>query len=235
MKLPYENELYELRKWIDNTNATLNMQFPRLSQEIQRVHQWINAITRGIQADYPFYATTLPCVANILFQQNEMGAIFLNPAAFGELVVIVRHIEAEPVVVQFWSDIHPRIVNVSHELYHELYVDGHYSTAAEKAVKEVESRLREKFSELKPGTTVPSKIGDVIGALISENGVFRFCDTTTTSGRDYRRGIHSLFEGIMAAYRNPAAHANLQYEKREAMEQIMLASQLMYVLDKPQL
>ena len=46
-----------------------------------------------------------------------MGAIFLNPAAFGELVVIVRHIEAEPVVVQFWSDIHPRIVNVSHELY----------------------------------------------------------------------------------------------------------------------
>ena len=175
--------------------------------------------------------TTLPCVANILFQQNEMGAIFLNPAAFGELVVIVRHIEAEPVVVQFWAEIHPRIVNVSRE----LYADGHCSTAAEKAVKEVESRLREKFSELKPGTTVPSKIGDVIGALISENGVFRFCDTSTTSGRDYRRGIHSLFEGIMAAYRNPAAHANRQYEKREAMEQIMLASQLMYVLEKPQL
>ena len=165
--------------------------------------------------------TTLPCVANILFQQNEMGAIFLNPAAFGELVVIVRHIEAEPVVVQFWAEIHPRIVNISRE----LYADGHCSTAAEKAVKEVESRLREKFSELKPGTTVPSKIGDVIGALISENGVFRFCDTSTTSGRDYRRGIHSLFEGIMAAYRNPAAHANLQYEKREAMEQIILASQ----------
>ena len=137
--------------------------------------------------------TTLPCVANILFQQKEMGAIFLNPAAFGELVVIVRHIEAEPVVVQFWAEIHPRIVNVSRE----LYADGHCSTAAEKAVKEVESRLREKFSELKPGTTVPSKIGDVIGALISENGVFRFCDTSTTSGRDYRRGIHSLFEGIM--------------------------------------
>ena len=109
MKLPYENELYELRKWIDFTNANLQMQFLHTPQEIQRVHQWINAITRGIQADYPFYAATLPCVANILFQQNEMGAIFLNPAAFGELVVIVRHIEAEPVVVQFWSAIHPRI------------------------------------------------------------------------------------------------------------------------------
>ena len=141
------------------------------------------------------------------------------------------HVEAEPVVVQFWSVIHPRIVNVSHE----LYVDGHCSTAAEKVVKEVESRLREKFSELKPGAAVPPKIGDVIGALISENGAFRFCDTTTASGRDYRRGIQFLFEGIIAAYRNPAAHANLQYEKREAMEQIMLASQLMYVLDKPQI
>lgn len=231
MKLPYENELYELRKWIDNTNATLNMQFPRLSQEIQRVHQWINAIAAGIQTDYPFYADMLPRITNILFQGNGITPALVNPAAFGELVVIVRHIEAEPVVVRFWSEIHPRIANVSHE----LYVDGHYSTAAEKAVKEVESRLREKFLELKTGAAVPAKIGDVIGALMSENGAFKFCDTTTTSGRDYRRGIQSLFEGIMAAYRNPAAHANLQYEKREAMEQIMLASQLMYVLDKTQL
>ena len=231
MKLPYENELYELRKWIDNTNATLNMQFLHTSQEIQHVYQWIHAITMGIQTDYPFYVATLPRIASILFINNGMGTFILNQAAFGELVIIIRHIEAESVVVQFWSVIHPRIVNVSHE----LYVDGHCSTAAEKAVKEVESRLREKFSELKPSAAVPSKIGDVIGALISENGAFKFCDTTTTSGRDYRRGIQSLFEGIMAAYRNPAAHANLQYEKREAMEQIMLASQLMYVLDKPQI
>ena len=228
MKLPYENELYELRKWIDNTNATLNMQFLHTHPEIQSVCQWIRAIATGIQSDYPFYAATLPRIADILFQSSGMGAASLNIAAFGELVVIIRHIEAEPVVVQFWSEIHPRIVNVSRG----LYVDGHCSTAAEKAVKEVESRLREKFAELKPGTAIPSKIGDVIGALVSENGAFKFCDTTTTSGRDYRRGIQSLFEGIMAAYRNPAAHANLQYEKREVMEQIMLASQLLYVLDK---
>lgn len=168
---------------------------------------------------------------NILFQGNGMSPALVNPVAFGELMVIICHIGAEPSIARFWSAIHPRIAKVSRE----LYTDGHCSTAAEKAVKEVESRLREKFSELKPSAAVPSKIGDVIGALMSENGAFKFCDTTTTSGRDYRRGIQSLFEGIMAAYRNPAAHANLQYEKREAMEQIMLASQLMYVLDKPQL
>ena len=137
MKLPYENELYELRKWIDFTNANLNMQFLHLPPEIQSVRRWINAMAMGIQSDYPFYAAALPRIANILFQTNGMGAAFVNPAAFGELVIIIRHIEAEPVVVRFWSEIHPRIVNVSHD----LYVDGHCSTAAEKAVKEVETEL----------------------------------------------------------------------------------------------
>lgn len=60
MKLPYENELYELRKWIDFTNANLQMQFLHTPQEIQRVHQWINAITMGIQADYPFMLLRYP-------------------------------------------------------------------------------------------------------------------------------------------------------------------------------
>ena len=63
MKLPYENELYELRKWIDFTNANLQMQFLHTPQEIQRVHQWISAITRGdvykrqVEGSIPFGST----------------------------------------------------------------------------------------------------------------------------------------------------------------------------------
>lgn len=231
MKVTYRNELYELRKWIDNTNANLSLQlqFFRTQQEIQIVKQLIITIAAGIQGEYPFYASILPQIASILFPVNNMGTATLNPAAFGELVVIIRHIDAEPFSMRFWTAIHARITNVSYE----LYKDGHYASAAENAVKEVETRLREKFAELKPGTSVPSKVGDIIGALLSDNGVFKFCDTSTTSGKNYRRGIQSLFEGTMAAYRNPSAHANLQYDRREALEQIMLASQLMFVLDKP--
>ena len=231
MKVPYQNELYELRKWIDNTNAylSLQLQFFRTQQEIQIVKQLIITIAAGIQGEYPFYASILPQIASILFPVNNMGTATLNPAAFGELVVIIRHIVAEPFSMRFWTAIHARITNVSYE----LYKDGHYASAAENAVKEVETRLREKFAELKPGTSVPSKVGDIIGALLSDNGVFKFCDTSNTSGKNYRRGIQSLFEGTMAAYRNPSAHANLQYDRREALEQIMLASQLMFVLDKP--
>lgn len=233
MKVPYQNELYELRKWIDNTNANLSLQlqFFRTQQEIQIVKQLIITIAAGIQGEYPFYASILPQIASILFPVNNMGTATLNPAAFGELVVIIRHIDAEPFSMRFWTAIHARITNVSYE----LYKDGHYASAAENAVKEVETRLREKFAELKPGTSVPSKVGDIIGALLSDNGVFKFCDTSTTSGKNYRRGIQSLVEGTMAAYRNPSAHANLQYDRREALEQIMLASQLMFVLDKKQI
>ena len=230
MKVTYQNELYELRKWIDNTNANLSLQlqFFRTQQEIQIVKQLIITIAAGIQGEYPFYASILPQIASILFPVNNMGTATLNPAAFGELVVIIRHIDAEPFSMRFWTAIHARITNVSYE----LYKDGHYASAAENAVKEVETRLREKFAELKPGTSVPSKVGDIIGALLSDNGVFKFCDTSTTSGKNYRRGIQSLFEGTMAAYRNPSAHANLQYDRREALEQIMLASQLMFVLER---
>lgn len=233
MKVPYQNELYELRKWIDNTNANLSLQlqFFRTQQEIQIVKQLIITIAAGIQGEYPFYASILPQIASILFPVSNMGTATLNPAAFGEFVVIIRHIDAEPFSMRFWTAIHARITNVSYE----LYKDGHYASAAENAVKEVETRLREKFAELKPGTSVPSKVGDIIGALLSDNGVFKFCDTSTTSGKNYRRGIQSLFEGTMAAYRNPSAHANLQYDRREALEQIMLASQLMFVLDKKQI
>ena len=96
----------------------------------------------------------------------------------------------------------------------------------------MESRLRELFVELKPGVTIPGKVGDLIGALLTENGAYHFCDTSTQSGKDYRRGIQSLFEGSMAAYRNPSSHENQILSKAEAFEQIMLASQLLKVLDK---
>ena len=233
MQISYQNELYELRKWIDNTNANLMapVQFIHTLQEVHSVQNWISIISAGVQSENPFYAAILPPISTILFPVNHVGTVTLNPVAFGELMVIIRHIGTEPFAMRFWTTVHPRIAKISFG----LYKDGHYTSAAEKAIKEVETRLREKFAELKPNVTVPAKVGDIIGALISENGAFKFCDTSTTSGKDYRRGIQSLFEGAMAAYRNPSAHANLQYDKREAMEQIMLASQLMFVLDKPQI
>lgn len=229
MKRSYSNQLNEMIRWLTNTNQLLGsgMPFPVLSQEADTIIGLGNGIASAIRDEYPFYAKEIPEILKLLFRGNAYSGISVNKAAFGELFIICKHIDYEPVNMNWWRIIHPRIIAISRD----LFADGYYSSSAEKAVKEVEVRLREKFSELKPGVGVPTKIGEVIGALLSENGLFHFCDTTTASGKDYRRGVHALFEGFMAAYRNPSAHANLKVDRRTAMEQIMLASQLMHILD----
>lgn len=227
MKVPYEKERNNLHEWIKNTNIVISKTtYSCTAAEAQRVQNWIHVIATNLEEEYSFYGVELPRVANILFSVNPYGMFILNVAAFGELFLIIRHIVEEPVNLQLWKNVHPRISDISKD----LYCEGHFDSAAEKAVKEVETKLRELFRELKPGTNVPGKITDIIGALLSENGAYKFCDVSTVSGKDYHRGIYSLFEGIFAAYRNPAAHENIPCTKREAIEQIMLASQLMYVL-----
>lgn len=230
MRNTYTNEIAELHKWVESTDYQLGTGFSFLhtEAEVQTVCQRIFFIANCIREEYPFYASQLPTISQRLFSGNPLNGFTLNSAVFGELYIIAQQLFSEPINAQFWTSIHPRISQISKE----LFCDGHFASAAEKAMKELETRLRELFQELKPGAGIPAKIGDVIGALLGDNSVFDFCDTSTVSGKDYRRGIKSLLEGTFAAYRNPAAHANLPCTKREAVEQIMLASQLMHILDR---
>lgn len=230
MNTTYEKELRSLQNWIENANMGLATVGAVTTDTVSanNIYYQISKIADGIVNEYPFYATELNNISKNLFRNSAYGSVALNSAAFGELFVIIHHIIKEPVDMSVWREIHPRIAMTSQS----LFSDGYYDSAAEKAVKEVESRLRELFQQLKPGVSVPAKIGDIVGALLTENGAYHFVDLSTVSGRDYRRGIQSLFEGIFAAYRNPSAHANLSCTRREAIEQIMLASQLMYILNK---
>lgn len=230
MKTIYENELRSLQNWINNVNNGLATGAPIIINptSADNICYLINVVANEIEEEYPIYAVELKNISANLFKNSAYGSVTLNSAAFGELFIIIHHIIKEPINMSIWREIHPRVAMVSQS----LFGDGYFDSAAEKAIKEVESRLRELFQQLKPGVSVPAKVGDIIGALLTENGVYHFSDLSTVSGRDYRRGIQFLFEGIFAAYRNPSAHTNLPYTRREAIEQIMLASQLMYILDK---
>ena len=230
MKTTYDNELRSLQNWINNVDHGLASGMPIAIDLVSANNTCfqIKTVANGIGREYPFYATELKNISANLFKNSAYGTISLNNTAFGGLFIIIHHIVQEPVDMAIWHEVHPRIIGISQG----LFCDGYYDSAAEKAVKEVESRLRELFQILKPDATVPAKVGDIIGALLSENGAYQFADLSTVSGRDYRKGIQSLFEGFFSAYRNPSAHENLPCTKRESIEQIMLASQLMYVLDK---
>lgn len=221
--------LEELNRWILNTDNQLRFYQSLLFQhkEVNQVINLVDKVANSVRSDYPFYASEMPQIVRNVFHQIQMGNYAFNSAAFGELYIIVKHLHSEPQDSSVWSMIHPRIA----EIAKEEYFDGHYASAANRSFVEVETRLRELFVELKSDVSVPAKVGDIIGALLSDSGAYNFCDTSTQSGKDYRKGIKLLFEGAMSAYRNPSSHENKVLAKEEAFGQIVVASQLMKVLD----
>ena len=221
--------LEELYRWILNTDNRLRLNQPLIfhPREVKQVIDLVEKVSAGICDDYPFYANELPQILRNVFHPTQMGSYFFNSAAFGELYIVIKHLHSEPQDISVWTMVHPRIVKIAKE----EYLDGHYGSAANRSFVEVETRLRELFAELKPGVTVPAKVGGIIGALLSDSGVYNFCDSSTQSGKDYRKGVKLLFEGAISAYRNPSSHENKALAKEDAFSQIVLASQLMKVLD----
>lgn len=222
------NALNELKRWIDNTNhqVQMGMNFVHIQAEILQVEALIKSVSQYIRTEYPFYADELPKIFSILFLQNPFGAYSLNLCAFGELYLIIKHVMQEPFTGCFWGNVHPRIVKASQALYYDKY----YDSAAEKAIKEVETVLRELFAILKPTSAEPKNAMDIVNALLSAQTLYDF-DITTVSGKDYHKGIKQLFEACFAAYRNPSSHRNIAIGQREAFEQIALSSQLLYILE----
>lgn len=147
---------------------------------------------------------------------------------YGNLDNLEIQNEYDPENVAFWNNINDRIKNQTKELYTQCF----FGPAAERAVREVETKLREMFRELKPGNNEPSKIGDIIGALLSENGVFNYCDLSTQDGKNYCRGFTQLVQGLLTAYRNPLSHKNHELTKRKAFELISLSSMIMETLEQ---
>lgn len=136
--------------------------------------------------------------------------------------------DSDPENRAFWNNVTVRIQQESKK----LYMQGFYSDAAERAIREVETKMREMFRKLKPAAKEPEKIGDIIGALLSANGVYQYCDNTTQDGKNFQEGFVRLVSGFFTAYRNPMAHRNKNLSKQEAFELITLSSMIMNVLSE---
>ncbi len=136
MKIIYENELRALESWISYANSGLSVAGAVTTDPVSanKTCYQINVVADGIKSEYPFYAAELKRISGNLFKGSTYGLVSLNNAAFGELFIIVRHIVQEPVDMAIWQEIHPRIIKVSQE----LFGDGYFDSAAEKAIKEVD-------------------------------------------------------------------------------------------------
>lgn len=147
---------------------------------------------------------------------------------YGNLDSLEIQDDSDPENVAFWNNINDRIKDQAKKLYTQCF----YGPAAERAVREVETKLRELFHVLKPNAIEPQKIGEIIGALLTENGLYHYCDTSTQNGKNYCKGFNQLVQGFLTAYRNPFSHTNHTLTKREAFELISTSSMIMDVLEK---
>lgn len=190
-----------------------------------KVKGLIGEVANQLHITYPFYETQLREINNRLFPTLTYWGYTLNLCLFGQLYLIINYVAAQP-QNEFWSNIHPRIINVSQS----LYADEYYDSAAEKALREVETYMRELHAKFKPEKGDPKEINSIKEALLSDQSLYEF-DRITQNGKNYYEGIKKLFEDAFTAYRNPASHRNTNISRREAAERICLASQLMFVLD----
>lgn len=230
MKLSYELLANNINNWIDSINVNLSTSSTPiiLTNDCAQIKKDIENIAYDISKEYLFYAEYLLKITKKLFIpfRLDYGQMTVNIAVFGELYVIIKHIISEPINTRFWLDIHPRITSVSKD----LYCDGYFAEASEKAIKEVEARMREIYSQARPSAVPPKDATGLINALLSENGLYKFCDTSTKSGENFLKGTKQLFEGAFLAFRNPAMHENINCTQQQAFERIVQASQMMNVL-----
>ncbi|MDQ3821295.1 MAG: TIGR02391 family protein [Acidobacteriota bacterium] len=105
-----------------------------------------------------------------------------------------------------------------------IFLLGDYETAAFKAMKEVEVRVRE-LSGL-PDDLVGVKL--MREAFNAQSG--RLTDISHEGGE--RQARSDLFAGAMGSFKNPTSHRTVTYtDPTEASEVIMLADLLMRILD----
>lgn len=228
LQLTYSKALNDLWQWIEENNARFhsNKQIFHSVSEVKRVKELIRIVVTHIEYEFVFHSKELITVEQTLFYQQGYNGFLINSCVFGELYSIIKYVLTAS-HNDFWANIHPRIIKTSLA----LYADGYFDSAAEKAMREVETYLRELFANLKNASVEPMGVNEVMNALLNDGNIYSF-DMSTVSGKDYFKGIKGLFESSNSAYRNPASHRNLPCSKREAFERITLASQLIYILEE---
>lgn len=223
-----DNEsLQKLKLWLDNIN--LNPAYPNIiifNRDIISVRNVIIRLSESIKNSEKFFSDELFQIKDFLLLGN--GAI--NPSVFGRLYEIVSYLSyrRNSHDNDIWYTIHPQIRDISKS----LYIDGHYANATENAFKEIIERLKNLFAKLKPNEKVPDGDSIITHVFSPNNPLLRFCDISTQNGENIQRGTMFLFQGAVAAFRNPQAHSNRESVSREeALQRLMFASLLMYKID----
>lgn len=116
-------------------------------------------------------------------------------------------------------NLHPRILDVSHD----LFMDGYHWEAVFAASKALVNYVKERSGR-----------DDLDGAQLMRvvfsrnNPVLAFSDLSDQTGQDEQEGMMHLFEGAVLGVRNPGGHSFPEGPEQRAIEYISLLSLLAY-------
>lgn len=115
--------------------------------------------------------------------------------------------------------LHPRI---AHKVW-ASFLRGDYDTAVFQAFKDVEIRVREagQFADTDIGVSLMQKAFRAPGPLREDS-----------APKAEQEALANLFAGAIGSYKNPNSHRSITIESTEAVEMIVLASHLLYIVDK---
>lgn len=158
------------------------------------------------------------------------GFIAPRPGEQGEWVFITRRgrriVSAEHLAAYQRANVLPRRFlhpSIAEKIW-APFLRGDYDIAVFQAFREVEIAVRQvgKFEATDLGTRLMRDAFDPERGPLADQGV----------PRAERQAMSDLFAGAIGLYKNPPSHRSVNPEAREAVEMIVLASHLLYIVDE---
>jgi uncharacterized protein (TIGR02391 family) len=223
----YANRVSQVFDWLKSVGSRPNCTaIPVHPDDITAIKNELIRISVDISKEHPFFSNELFTLKDQLF----IGYGTINPWVFGQIVEILKALQNNTNTEQYnpWSLIHPQIARVSKQ----LYLNGHYSNAAEDAFDEINDRVKRLYALSKPGESIPDRTKVMTTVFSDNNPMIEFCRRMDDTGHNTQLGYMNMLSGAMSALRNPKAHANITITAEDAMRRLMFASMLMYKIDE---
>lgn len=197
---------------------------------VMRIKDNIQSIAADVKKDYPYISSRLETLRNELFLSLPPGYT-LECVTIGQVVEILDYLLHESAAPDqdMWSLIHPRIINVSRE----LYLNGHWTNAATDAFVEINTRVKNIFKIVSPNVNVPDGVNAMTSVFSINRPLIKIGDLNDQICHDKQFGLMNMLQGAISALRNPPCHDKKEIiTKEEAMRRLMFASTLMHLIDE---
>jgi uncharacterized protein (TIGR02391 family) len=128
---------------------------------------------------------------------------------------------AKPIPSTYFErlNLHPRILDVSRD----LFIDGYHWPAVFEAAKALVNYIKERSGRHELDGA------PLVRAVFSKNNpILSFNDLTDQTDQDEQEGMMHLFEGAVLGIRNPGGHSFPEGPEQRAIEYISLLSLLAY-------